>query len=44
VRSSAPRPGFGEGPLPLTLVETALLTGSGARFIMPPQRTPLLID
>ena len=44
VRSLAPRPGFGEGPLPLTLVETALLTGSGARFIMPPQRTPLLID
>jgi hypothetical protein len=44
VRSLAPRPGFEEAPLPLTLVETALLTGTGARFIIPPQRSPVLID
>ncbi len=37
-------PGPGARPLSLLLIETALVTAAGTGFVVPPQRTPLLID
>ena len=37
-------PGPGARPLSLLLIEAALVTAAGTGFVVPPQRTPLLID
>ncbi len=37
-------PGASAGPFPMLLVDTVLVTATGARFATPPQRVPLLID
>lgn len=44
VEATITPPGAAAQPFTMLSLETLVLTGSGARFVVPPQRTPLLID